>query len=492
MAVSHTTNCAPGTRASRPDPAGALPDLEESDRDRAVSDGDGRRRIAQMITERPVECVVDLTDPSAQVIYNMTVEEARRRIASGAPHAVREIEGSFALLGTRDRTVYLARSLDRPLRYFVAKRGAGPCLVAAERIDRIAQFLHQEGLADQFHPSYTRMVPAHYVTRVHLVGCPDPAPVHERFFPAPDERQPLPPDLDEIGRRYVEAVYEAIVRWLQKRATSGPIGVCFSGGADSGMVFLVTYYALLRLGQSPARLKAFTLAVDGGGEDLAQARRFLDALDLGFFLEPIAVDSQALDWRETIRILEDYKPLDIEAATFLLALLRGIRRRYPDWRYLLDGDGGDENFRDYPIADNPELSLRSVLTNPLLYVEGWGVEALKHSPTYSGGLSRSYVRTRAPACWLGFDSFSPHTTPKAVALAMRIPFIELTGWDEQKLYALKGDILARGVRALTGWSMPVFAKRRFQQGAVASAQLRRLFPEQPLLYRRTFYALYET
>ena len=30
--------------------------------------------------------------------------------------------------------------------------------------------------------------------------------------------------------------------------------------------------------------------------------------------------------------------------------------------------------------------------NPLLYQQGWGVDAIKHSLTYSGGLSRGCVR----------------------------------------------------------------------------------------------------
>ena len=71
-----------------------------------------------------------------------------------------------------------------------------------------------------------------------------------------------------------------------------------------------------------------------------------------------------------------------------LALCRGIRRYYPEWKYLLDGDGGDENLKDYPIEDNPELTVRSVLNNLMLYQEGWGVHAIKHSLTYSGGRTR--------------------------------------------------------------------------------------------------------
>ena len=75
---------------------------------------------------------------------------------------------------------------------------------------------------------------------------------------------------------------------------------------------------------------------------------------------------------------------------------RGIRARYPDWRHLIDGDGGDENLKDYPIEENPELTIRSVVSNQMLYQEGWGVGRIKHSLTYSGGLSRSYTRTYAP------------------------------------------------------------------------------------------------
>ena len=70
------------------------------------------------------------------------------------------------------------------------------------------------------------------------------------------------------------------------------------------------------------------------------------------FLESIEVPRARLDYKETIRVIEDYKQLDVEAATMALALCRGIRQRYPDWKYLVDGDGGDENLKDYPIEEN--------------------------------------------------------------------------------------------------------------------------------------------
>src|SRR5215213_7389949 len=176
-----------------------------------------------------VERIVDLLDPALNTIENMSLEEARARVLSGDPAAVAGIAGSFAIVARDGITVRLARTLDRPMRYFLAKRQEGPALFVADRIDTLHQALAAEGLAGQFHPSYTRMAPAHYVVELRLVGCPDPDPAYSRFFtPA---RNVLPPDLDEIGRRYVGAASLEIHKWLRhvERKTPGaPIGVCFS------------------------------------------------------------------------------------------------------------------------------------------------------------------------------------------------------------------------------------------------------------------------
>src|SRR5690348_9070249 len=106
-----------------------------------------------------IERLVDLCDPEANVIFNMSLEEAIERVGSGDPEQVRAIDGQFALLYRDGKTVRMARSIGRPMRYFIAKRAEGPCLIVAERIDEIHQFLISEGLDGQFHPSYTRMVP---------------------------------------------------------------------------------------------------------------------------------------------------------------------------------------------------------------------------------------------------------------------------------------------------------------------------------------------
>ncbi len=439
-----------------------------------------------------IERVVDLTEPAENQLYNLTIEAARSILLDQPAAAMRDVEGSFALLARSGKTVRMARSLDRPMRYFLAKRTEGPVLVVAARIDEIYAWLKSEGLEGQFHPSYTRMVPAHHVTEIQLIGCPDPDPVYTRFFtPAMGT---LPPDLDVIGRQYIGALSEEIDHWIAHVPNEEPIGVCFSGGVDSGSVFLATYHVMKQRGLSLSRLKAFVLnlgsADTGDGPDVRQAREFLDSVGLGLFLETIDAKASEIDHRETIGVVEDYKALDVESASMALALCKGIRERYPEWRYLIDGDGGDENLKDYPIEENPELTIRSVVNNQMLYQEGWGVGKIKHSLTYSGGLSRSYTRTYAPAHHYGFRGFSPFTRPNVIAVAEAIPFIHLTDYSVERLYQLKGEIVSRGVAAVTKMKMKVFEKRRFQHGALPAEAMRQRLPLKESDYRKHFLAQY--
>ena len=61
---------------------------------------------------------------------------------------------------------------------------------------------------------------------------------HTRFFPPP--RGTAPADPRDAGVRYVGALAREIERWLLEVPRDEPVGVLFSGGVDSGAVFLVT------------------------------------------------------------------------------------------------------------------------------------------------------------------------------------------------------------------------------------------------------------
>ena len=86
---------------------------------------------------------------------------------------------------------------------------------------------------------------------------------------------------------------------------------------------------MLRLGMSPARLKAFVLNLGDGPGRRAGAR-------VSATHRPVDVSrgdrrGARTIWTssETLRVLEDYKPLDVECAAMGLLLCKGIRERYP-------------------------------------------------------------------------------------------------------------------------------------------------------------------
>jgi asparagine synthase (glutamine-hydrolysing) len=414
-----------------------------------------------------VERLIDLTgcQASAEVADRDAVLGA---IRAGDTAALGATGGQFGGTAREGQTVRLARTIGVPLRYFVAKMYHGPFLVVADRIDRIFDWCQSQRIGWQFEPAYTRMIPAHYLVELDQVGCPDPMPRYHRFF------QPVvangAADVESIGAAYVGAAYEALKAWMTAVPAGEPVAIAFSGGVDSTSVWMLARHAAIALGRSPDDIRAFTLDL-GGGADAAQAEEVARSLGLERSWERVTMPEAAFDLHDAIATIEDYHPLDVECAAAALCLLRGIRERYPSLRYMVDGDGGDENLKAYPLEDS-DLTLSSILRNPMLYQEGWGIDAIKHSLTYSGGLSRGYVRTFAPAARYGFTACSPYATRPAIAAAVAIPFEQVLGGAPERLMTLKQDVVAAGVKALTRVDMPVRPKRRFQDGAQASPRAR--------------------
>jgi asparagine synthase (glutamine-hydrolysing) len=408
-----------------------------------------------------VERLIDLSGLQHSGLTGTNPEWIPETVQLADIQTLRGTDGHFAAVAREGQTVRLARTIGIPLRYFVAKMFHGPFLVVADRIDTLFDWCQDRKIGWQFDPAYTRMVPAHYLVEIDQIGCPDPAPRYHRFFDP--EIGSGPEDIDEAGAAYVSAAYEALKAWIAGLPPEEPIAIAFSGGIDSTSVLLMARHALKELGGDTSRLRAFTLDM-GGGKDAAQAEAVVKELGMESQWEVINVPAERLDLEEAIRVIEDYHPLDVECAAVALQLLGGIRERYPNIKYLLDGDGGDENLKSYPLEDS-DLTISSILRNPMLYQEGWGVDAIKHSLTYSGGLSRSYVRTYAPGHRYGFSAFSPYSVRSAIAQAVAIPFETVLGGSKERLYTLKQDVVRAGVQAVTGIDMPVHPKRRFQDGA---------------------------
>jgi len=433
---------------------------------------------------KPIRKLVDLIDPTANLFLNGSQSQADDAIKSGNVEQLRRVNGQYALLQSAGTLLRMARTIARPMRYYSADFADKSFLVVAERIDEISDFLVKQGWDSTFDSAQTRMVPAHYLCEIDLDKSSDIAPRYERFLNPVRNR--LPADLDLIGKTYIGQLTQALDRWLDVLPADEPIGVMFSGGIDSGSVLLLLHHLLSERSDSLERLRAFTLSIGGEGDDRRQAIDFLDSLNLASFVEEVDVPLAQVDYRKAIAAVEDYKPLDIQSATAGYAICEAIRQRYPDWRWLVDGDGGDENLKDYPIEDNPGLTIDHVLGHTLLYQEGWGIDAVKHSKTYSGGQSRGHVRTWAPGRLLGFSGFSPYALPNMIDIAEGIPFAELTQRSPEKLYALKGEVVRRGIKQITGFDMPVYPKRRFQRGAVSSKTFEQIFPATASDYRNEF------
>ncbi len=408
-----------------------------------------------------VERSINLVGARESALTGITLDRAVDSVRTLDLGSLRNSDGHFAAVGRDGQTVRLARTIGIPLRYFVAKMFHGPFLVVADRIDTLYEWCREQKIGWQFDPLYTRMVPAHYLIEIDQIGCPDPAPRYHRFFePAIGNGSA---DVEEAGANYVRAAYSALKIWLSGLPAREPIGLAFSGGIDSTSVLLLARHALTEMGSNPDRIRAFTLDL-GGGKDAIQAEAVLRDLSLEANWEAVKVPSEEYDLEEAIRTIEDYHSLDVECAAAALCLLKTVRERYPSLKYLLDGDGGDENLKSYPLEDS-DLTLSSILRNPLLYQEGWGVDTIKHSLTYSGGLSRSYVRTYAPGARYGFNAFSPYSVRSVIAAALAIPFETVLNGSVERLYRLKADVVKAGVKAVTGVEIPAYPKRRFQDGA---------------------------
>ena len=407
-----------------------------------------------------VERLVDLRGPQLNGTDNADPAHLTHAIHTADISTLTSISGQFSGTARDGQTVRLARTIAFPLRYFVAKMFHGPFLIVSDRIDSLFNWCTEEKVGWQFDPQYSRMVPAHYLIEIDQIGCPDPTPRYHRFFDPPIAEGT--DDLHTLGSAYIAGAYDAVKRWIGDVPNNAPIALAYSGGIDSTAVWLMARQALSDLGDDPNRIRAFTLDL-GGGADAQQAEHV--ARDLGLFdqWERVKVDAAEVNFESAIATIEDYHPLDVECAAVAICLLEAIKTRHPEFKYLLDGDGGDENLKDYPLEDS-DLTLSSVLRNPMLYQEGWGVDKIKHSLTYSGGLSRSYVRTYAPAATLGFNAFSPFADRSAMAPALSIPFETVLNGSVERLYTLKAELVKAGILHNLGIDMPTPTKRRFQDG----------------------------
>ncbi|MBI4032564.1 asparagine synthetase B family protein [Candidatus Berkelbacteria bacterium] len=431
----------------------------------------------------------NLLKPDRNILYGSAQDSLEEAVASGNLSAVNAVDGQFVAVAQRGNVVRCARTLGAVGRYMVLEKGGDAWVVLSDRIDHIRGFCQEHDLLGQFNPYYTRMVPAHYLVDLRFDNAGViPRVSYSRFFtPGADA---LPPDIMAVGQAYIGALHEEVRRFLQWLPTDVPLGVLLSGGVDSSSVLATFLHVLDQMNQPRQRIRTFTLVVDGGGTDLAHAAQVVEALGVKDSWLPVPIGKREISIEAAIGTMEDYHVLDIQGVAVLMPLVAGIRSRLRDeLRWLVDGDGGDENLRSYPIQDS-HLDLDPVLDIPLLYHEGWGIDAVRHNSTFTSGLSRAYVRTYAPLDRYGFRGASPYTSRRLVEVSSRIPFRTLTTGSEERLYHLKGDVVHAGVKAVLGMEFPIFPKARFQQGCMPTSVFDRRLRGTKTRFRRVFEASY--
>src|SRR5579862_3645357 len=233
-----------------------------------------------------IERLVDLAGTRLAGRTGASGEQITDAIQQADIETLRSTGGHFAGVARQGQTVRLARTIGIPLRYFVAKMFHGPFLITADRIDRLYAWCQEQKIGWQFDPMYTRMVPAHYLVEIDQIGCPDPNPRYHRFFTPEIGRGPA--DIAALGESYACAALDATRHWLSGVPDGEPVALAFSGGVDSGSVFLLARQAMRNLGRNPDLIRAFTLDL-GGGEDAAQAERWVTEMGLSDRWEPVVL-----------------------------------------------------------------------------------------------------------------------------------------------------------------------------------------------------------
>lgn len=437
--------------------------------------------------------LLNLLDAEYNKSYCMPLEKAERLLWSEDLDQIRSVSGEYALAtispsDAGQASFLAARTLGVPARF--ACQILSPTeaqIIVAHTIREIANAWDHR--LKPFDPLYTEMWPAFYLLRV------DPLQMRTRHYTwilsTPEhgrvpEAEQLPADITEIGQQYVRLVSEEIEAMVGRISKEAEIGVTLSGGADSALVAVLLLHTLSRM-RRQNRVRCFTLMIDGGGADAESARAFISLISKRYTVEwdPIEVPGHLLDVDElrlrACHMIEEYHARDLECAMAGITLLRRIRKGWPHLRFLFDGDGGNELFEDYPLADESYglIALDDVIRDPHIFYLGYRKTLLPFNPVFSGGLSRAYVRTFNPARDSSFIGFSPLVGRRVVEFAQRLPLGALVT-SVERLHSIRGEAVAAGVKAELGFTMKIPPKVRFQEGVAKDPKIFRVSREQEI------------
>jgi asparagine synthase (glutamine-hydrolysing) len=199
------------------------------------------------MVSKHVHRVIDLVDPASQGLIGIDAGAARSLLLERPAEAALGIRGSFALVAAKRAapgSSWLAASIARCASFSPRNRGADARRRRAHR--RHPRLSGRGGYGHQFHPSYTRMVPAHHVTTLRARRLPDPQPAHARFF-APTMGRCPPTSTSSASA--TSARSSTRERWLARRPR-GADRRARSRAARQHRALLALHHALLASGRA--------------------------------------------------------------------------------------------------------------------------------------------------------------------------------------------------------------------------------------------------
>ena len=389
-----------------------------------------------------------------------------------------------------EHVLVLTRELGHPLKYFIFDPTFLPdqrIAVVSSRISEIrdihngiiASLCGTVSASSRFSASYTFMGPAGYETRVPFSRPNAPTYRNMWGFGAEGVEEKSELDFREIADFYMKRIKCVLARQLELIPADKEVGVLFSGGIDSTSVLVLLYRLFEESGRDTKKLKAFSLAINGGGSDLPQSNEVLVLLkEKGIVVqrelyhkstEKFDEKAQVAYLKKMIETVEDYKPANLQGIMGVNWALEAIRKKHPELKYLFSGNGADELGLSYELNDRESryrpLTFDEVMKKPLMFVFGPHEPGGRVFNAHKGGAGLS-----REACYYtyvneahGFVALSPFLDKDVIEFAAGIPYAQLIP-DEAAMASFKVRLETEGLNAIAGVDLPVFHKTRLQSG----------------------------
>lgn len=437
-------------------------------------------QLGLFVTEHPVGQKKDLL---------VVVDDPKR-----FNHLSSEITSYGVTTSMQGNQLVVRRELSHPLKYFIFDPPFFPGQHVAVVSSKIAYIkeIHNAIIrslcgevqaSSRFSADYVFTPPAWYETIVPFNRPNDPAyrkllnfSGNDSFGEAFGKPDKFEPTVDIIARKYVGVLKDVLSQQLAAIPEDEEVGVLFSGGIDSTTVLVLLYRLFQEQRRDLTKLKAHSLAIDGGGSDLPQSETVLKLLaDQRITVERIVyhVPTSGIDMfqrlEDQVILVEDYKPANLQASIGIGLAFQEIRKQHPLLKYVFTGNCADELGLSYELRTSDSwyrpLLFEDVMEKPLLFVFGPEAPGGRAFNARKGGagFSREGVYYTLTADAYGFISLSPFTSRLALEFASKIPYAQLIP-DERAMSNFKAELETNGLNSVANVSLPVYHKTRLQCG----------------------------